>query len=557
MLRTELAQVNQADVGTAPLPEAAANPVQKEGQDFPLVIATMPATESQRTIAVGIIILLTIAAAVIAPFASIQVAQVDAFIPVLQTVVSVADLVTAVLLFAQFSIQPQLALLALASGYIFSGSFAFLQTLAFPGAYAPAGLIGDGPNTPAWIYVLWHTTYPAAILAYALSKDTIGVGKLPGRSKTATIIITVACVLAVTAGLTWIVTAKTEYLPVLFTTDVRFQTRLGNQINVALWLWGATALTVLLFRRRTILDLWLMVTLLAYMPNFLVAIIGSSIRFTIGWYAARGFILVGSCMLLTVLLVETTLLYSRLANAIILQRRERTNRLLSVDAITAAIAHELRTPLGAISLNANTALSQLRSNPPELEEMDEILTDIDAESHRAAAIISSVRQLSKTTPDRRAPTRVEDVARLALRLLQHDLQINEVSVVTEFQDNLPEVHLDDTQLQQVLLNLFKNAIDAMSSVAPEARRLRLTTSVDGHSMVVLSVQDSGPGILVEDRERIFDPFFTTKSGGMGLGLAICFTVVENHGGKLRLVKSDSDGSIFELAIPVGEQHSAE
>jgi signal transduction histidine kinase len=262
-------------------------------------------------------------------------------------------------------------------------------------------------------------------------------------------------------------------------------------------------------------------------------------------------------MLLTVLLVETTLLYSRLANAIILQRRERTNRLLSVDAITAAIAHELRTPLGAISLNANTALSQLRSNPPELEEMDEILTDIDAESHRAAAIISSVRQLSKTTPDRRAPTRVEDVARLALRLLQHDLQINEVSVVTEFQDNLPEVHLDDTQLQQVLLNLIKNAIDAMSSVAPEARRLRLTTRFNGHSTVMLSVQDSGPGIPVQDRERIFDPFFTTKSGGMGMGLAICFTVVENHGGKLRLVKSDSDGSIFELAIPVGGQHSAE
>ena len=513
----KLAEVHQADFGTARLPEAEAeDSVQKEGQDFPLVIATMPATKRQRAIAVGIVILLTVAAAAIAPFASIQVARVDAFIPVLQTVVSVADLITAVLLFAQFSIQPQLAILALASGYIFSGSFAFLQTLAFPGAYAPAGLIGDGPNTPAWLYVLWHTTFPAAIVVYALSKDTIGVGKPPGRSTMATIIITVACVLAVIAGLTWIVTANTEYLPSLFPTDVRFQTRLGNQINIALWLWGATALTVLLFRRRTILDLWLMVTLLAYMPNFLVAIIGSSIRFTIGWYAARGFILVGSCMLLTVLLVETTLLYSRLASAIILQRRERTNRLLSVDAITAAIAHELRTPLGAIALNANTALSQLRSNPPKLEEMDEILTDIDAESHRAAAIISSVRQLSKTTPDRRAPTRVEE---------------------------------------QVLLNLVKNAIDAMSSVAPDARHVRLTTSFDGHSTVLLSVQDSGRGIPVEDRERMFDPFFTTKSGGMGMGLAICFTVVENHGGKLRLVKSDSDGSIFELAIPVGGQHS--
>jgi len=553
MLRTELAQVQE----TAPVPEAAANPVQKQEQEFPLVIATMPATERQRTIAIGIVILLTVAAAVIAPFASIQVARVDAFIPVLQTVVSVTDLITAVLLFAQFSIQPQLAILALASGYIFSGSFAFLQTLAFPGAYAPAGLIGDGPNTPAWIYVLWHTTFPAAILAYALSKDSIGVGKPPGRSTMASIIITVACVLAVIAGLTWIVTANTEYLPSLFPTDVRFQTRLGNQINLALWLWGATALIVLLFRRRTILDLWLMVTLLAYMPSFLVAIIGSSIRFTIGWYAARGFILVGSCMLLTVLLVETTLLYSRLASAITLQRRERTNRLLSVDAVTAAIAHELRTPLGAIALNANTALSQLRSNPPELKEMDDILNDIEAESHRAGAIISSIRQLSKTTPDRTAPTRVEDVARLVLRLLQHDLQINEVSVATEFQDNLPEVHLDSTQLQQVLLNLVKNAIDAMSSVAPDARRVRLTTSFDGHSTVLLSVQDSGPGIPVENRERMFDPFFTTKSGGMGMGLAICFTVVENHGGKLRLVKSDSEGSIFELAIPVGGQRSAE
>jgi signal transduction histidine kinase len=212
--------------------------------------------------------------------------------------------------------------------------------------------------------------------------------------------------------------------------------------------------------------------------------------------------------------------------------------------------------LGAIALNASTALSQLRSNPPELEGIDDILTDIEAESLRAGAIISSIRELSKNTTKRMALTRVEDVARLVLRLLQHDLQIIEVSVATEFQDNLPDVHLDGTQLQQVLLNLVKNAIEAMTFVVPEARCLRLTTSFDGHSTVFLSVQDSGPGIPVEDRERIFDPFFTTKSGGMGLGLAICFTVVENHGGKLRLAKSDSDGSIFELAIPVGEQHSA-
>ena len=123
----------------------------------------------------------------------------------------------------------------------------------------------------------------------------------------------------------------------------------------------------------------------------------------------------------------------------------------------------------------------------------------------------------------------------------------------EFENNVPEVHLDGTQLQQVFLNLVKNAIEAMSSGTPAGSRLlRLTTRFDGHSTVLLSVQDSGPGIPVEDRERIFDPFFTTKSGGTGLGLAICSIVVENHGGKLRLVKSDAAGSSFELAIPVRE-----
>jgi signal transduction histidine kinase len=354
----------------------------------------------------------------------------------------------------------------------------------------------------------------------------------------------------VVAGLTWVVTTKAQYLASLYTTNITLQTQFAMLTDLALWAWGGTALAVLLARRRTILDLWLMVTLLAWMPNFLLALIANPLRFTIGWYAARCFVLIGSCMLRTVLLVETVFLYSRLTSAIILQRRERINSLLSVDAVTASLAHELNTPLAAIALNASTAISELHSSPLDLKELDEILKDIEAESHRAGAIISSVRQLSKKTTDRITSTRVEDVVRLVLRLLQHDLQISEVSVATQFQGDLPEVHIDGTQLQQVLLNFIKNAIDAMNAVAPEARRLLMTTSCDGHSSVSLSVQDSGPGIPVEDQDRLFDQFFTTKSDGMGLGLAICLTVVERHGGKLQLVKSDSDGSIFEIEIPV-------
>src|SRR3954451_4239392 len=200
--------------GTASLREiAAATSARPEPQEFPLVIATMPATDRQKTVAIGFIIASLVAVAAIAPFARIQLGRIDAFIPVLQTVISLADLVTAILLFAQYSIQPQRALLALASGYLFSGSFAFLQTLAFPGGYAPAGLIGDGPNSPAWIYVLWHTTFPAAIIIYAVTKDDPANTVSPGRPAKRAIAFTILGAFLAVAVLTWIVTTKTQYLP--------------------------------------------------------------------------------------------------------------------------------------------------------------------------------------------------------------------------------------------------------------------------------------------------------------------------------------------------------
>jgi signal transduction histidine kinase len=526
---------------------------EEQAQDFPLIIATVPATDRQRTMAVGVVIVLIVAAAVIAPFASIQVGRIDAFIPVLQTVVSIVDLVTAMLLFAQFSIQPQRALLALASGYIFSGSFAFLQTLAFPGGYSPAGLIGDRLNTPAWIYVLWHTTFPAAILVYALSKDTGRAASLPGRRVKAAIAIAVACAFAVIAGLTWIVTAKTEYLPTLFSTDVTFQTRLGNQINVALLLWGATALAVLLFRRRTILDLWLMVTLLAYMPNFLVAIIGRSIRFTIGWYAARGFILVGSCMLLSVLLIETMFLYSRLASAIILQRRERTNRLLSVEAATAAIAHEIKQPLGSMSLNCDTALECLKTTPLDLEELRSCLTEVKNDNSRANEIVAGIRALFKATAPQRSTVQINRLAQEVLRMVEHDLHVHGISVSTEFQEDIPLVRADPIQLQQVILNLIRNAIDAIEIGPKTIKAIRLVTTDDGKSVVSLYVHDTGPGITLDNETQIFDPFFTTKTSGMGLGLSISRRIIEDHGGDLKLTETSSKGSTFEIALPSGSE----
>jgi signal transduction histidine kinase len=134
-----------------------------------------------------------------------------------------------------------------------------------------------------------------------------------------------------------------------------------------------------------------------------------------------------------------------------------------------------------------------------------------------------------------------------LRLLRHELQFNEVSVATEFR--LENPFGDPAQLQQVILNLVKNAIEAMSSTLPDGRRLNIGTRLEGNSSVLLSVQDTGAGVLPQDQDRIFEAFFTTKPAGMGLGLAICRTIVERYEGSVVLAKSSSQGSIFEITLP--------
>ncbi len=516
-------------------------------RDFPVAIAITPASHEQRRLAVYVVAVLATVAIIVAPFAATPLPRIDNFVPVLQTVLAVADLITAILLLAQFRVLPQRALLAVASAYLCSASYAFLQTLTFPGAYGPQGLFGDGPNTPAWLFVLWHATFPLGILVYALMKDRRESTNPSVGTATTAMILTVVAVFIAVGVTTWFVSAHVGSLPAFYEDSIIRQTNLGNQANVGLLLWYCIALAVLVARGRTMLDIWLIVVLMAWLPNFLVAALASSVRFSLGWYAGRGFALIASFMLLCVLLTEMTVLYSRIANAFSLLRRERANRLMSVDAATAAIAHEVRGPLGAITLNASAALTQLRTPSPRFEEIEAILSDIEADSLRVDDVIAGTRSLFKMTTGSRGPAELGDIARRSLALSEPDLLNSAVSVVTDFQDDHVPVYADQIQLQQVILNLIRNAIDAMSSVGSDARLLRLTTRVSG-STVLLSVADTGAGIVAGDNDLIFEAFFTTKRSGLGLGLAISRTIVESHGGSLRLARSGPDGSVFELSL---------
>ncbi|HKR84874.1 MAG TPA: MASE4 domain-containing protein [Terriglobales bacterium] len=526
---------------------AVERPADGSPTDFPAVITAMPINAAQRRFALGIMTAILLIELASAPFAYLQVVEIDSFIPAVQSVMFILHLITAVLLFSQYSVRPRFAMLALASGYVFSGLFAFEQMLAFPGAFSKNGLIGNA-DSPVWLFVLWQTAFPLAAIVYALSKDTKDISPST-RSPAVCISIAVACVVAATGALTLLLLIGSAYLPKIFLTSARQTTVTLTYLNIYMWLLNSTALVFLFIRRRTILDLWMMVTLFAWWPLFLVPMYFTVVRFSVGWYVARCLATLASSALLAILLGEITLLYARLANSVSLSRRERAERLASVEAATSAMAHEIRQPLAGIATSGAAGLNWLAARPANIERTRACLTAMVNASHHAEEIISGIGRLFRRLPNERTMVQLNDVCREVLSLVQHDVLANGISVRVRCRKNLPLIHADHTQLQQVILNLVSNAIDAMNCRPAGERRLRLWTSFDGKSTVSLCVRDSGPGVPDYERDRIFEPFYTTKSNGTGLGLAICRTIIEEHGGALRLAETSAHGSMFEVVLP--------
>jgi signal transduction histidine kinase len=513
-------------------------------------MATSPAMRWHRRLAFAVIVVSLIAFGAVAPFATTPLPRLDSFIPTMMAIVFVTDLVTAVLLFGQFSTTGSRALLVLASGYLFSSLIAIPFALTFPGAWSPTGLLGAGSQSAAWLNVSFRFGLAAATVGYALltsGKHTKGSIEPSPRPA---IFWSVAIVIIVVCALTSAVTAGHDLMPRLLGGTTILP--LGYHVNGMIALTNVLALLLLWSRGKSVLDLWLMVAVCALiMETGLVALGLVSGRFSIGFYATRLIPLVVSKVVLIVLLSETLILNERLASAFILQRRERENRLMSVEAATAAMAHELRQPLTAIATRGTAGLNWLKRTPPELNRASECLVSMVDATHRANEIIAAIRALFKDTPTQRAMVQINDICSDVLNLVQDDLRVGAITATAEYQENLPQIHAAHTQVQQVILNLVKNAIEAMRSGSSGTRRLRLVTGFDGKSSVSVYIQDSGGGIAPQYRDRIFDPFFTTKPHGTGLGLFICRVIVEEHGGELRLSKTDSHGTSFELIFPIG------
>jgi C4-dicarboxylate-specific signal transduction histidine kinase len=223
------------------------------------------------------------------------------------------------------------------------------------------------------------------------------------------------------------------------------------------------------------------------------------------------------------------------------------SRVASLGALTASIAHEVNQPLGAVVANANACLRWLERQPPKLEEARESARQIILDGVRGSEVITGIRTLLRKEQPRSARLNVNEIIQEIVVLLRSEL--SEVNTHTFLADNIPLVVADRVQVQQVLLNLITNAIEAMKTVVDRPRVLRIETKHhDGHEVLV-AVEDSGTGLDDDQMEKLFEPFYTTKAQGLGIGLSICRTIIEQYGGRLWAEANDGPGATFKFSLP--------
>ena len=297
------------------------------------------------------------------------------------------------------------------------------------------------------------------------------------------------------------------------------------------------------------LDLWLLVVICLYLIEVPLSYYPDPTRFSVGWYTVRVIGFIASGLVLIVLLYEIETLYARLLGAVLGHRREREARLLTGDAVAATIAHEVRQPLTAMITSADAGLRLLNRPAPDLDKAKDAFRLIAADGHRAGEVVASIRATFKKDLRKRTSFDVNELIQEALSLERVDLTRHRIVVQAEPNRQLPEVRGDRIQVQQVLVNLITNAIDAMA-IKEEPRILSVKSAAYERDSVLVSVADTGTGVDSQDLDSVFKPLFTTKSEGMGMGLSICRAIIEAHDGRLWFAPNTPSGTVFHFTLHV-------
>ena len=519
-------------------------------------LATLPAERSDRRLALGAVLISAAIFLSAVPFAKVPIGEVWAFIPIYQSALAINDVITAVLLFGQFAFLRSRAVLALATGYLFTALMAVSHMLTFPGVFAPTGLLGAGPQSTAWMFMFWHGGFPLCVVAYALLKQERREPSQERGRAGALVCMSVGMALGAVCGFTLLATAGQNLLPPIMRGDHFTSTQV-----VAIWtVWGLSLLALIVlwrWRPHSVLDLWLMVMMCAWLFDIALAGMLNAARFDLGFYAGRIYGLLAATFVLTVLLVENGKLYfeldrqNRSLEAIVRERTERllqSEKIATMGSLLAGVAHELNNPL-AVVLWQTHLLRESAPEPAIAAGVEKIMTGAE----RCVRIVRNFLALARQQTPERTHVGLNGLVNDSVELLAYELRNDNVEVVLSLADDLPILWADGHQLQQVLVNMIMNAHHAVRQRPADARMISITTRSDGAlRRVHIEIIDSGPGIPAEIRGRIFEPFFTTKpvGQGTGLGLSLCRGIIEEHGGTITVESESGRGTTFEITLPV-------
>ena len=508
-----------------------------------LSLLNLPPTRQQTRVAFALTVILLLTFGAAAPFANVQLGPLRGLREILLTLIFATNLVTAILIFSQCSITHSRALLLLANGYLFSSLIMIPNVLTVPGDSSSPAILGTGVQSNPFFYVIWHFGFIATVIGYALLKDSKPISTQPPIGWC--ILIVVVSICAITSA----VFIFDNFIPPFFLGGSRFapfgRYAAGFDLVIAI-----AALLILWLRRSSLLDQWLLVAVFAMVLELSLLTFFIEDRNRLGVYCIRAYLVVTAIALLAALLSEKAKLYARLARSNMMLERERKNKLTNITAAVSSVAHEVRQPLMGITASASAARRWLDRVPPDLDRAKQVLTNIEQAGFRANEVLNNVRNLFQDTDHEQQSIDVNNLTVEALQSLQGELNDHDVKTDVELTSELPHVIGHRVQLQEVILNLVHNAIDAMASVKVNHRTLRVRTKANGDNTVIVEVEDSGQGIEPQRLDSIFEPFVTTKPKGSGLGLAICSRIIERHGGELTASSDGKHGALFKIVLPV-------
>jgi len=513
-------------------------------------------TPAHRRAALAVSFLALLVASSTLPFAQTVWGAFPGFLLIQQTLQAANCLSIAALVYGQYSIARTNGLAVLAGGYLVTALLIIVHTLSFPGAVSQTGLLTGGPQSTPWLYVAWHAALPLGVIAYASGSLGLYPDKVSDTARAVTA-FSVLGAFTISAVITGFLIAAHEWLPKLVESGHLMP---ASQVAVStLLLLQLGALLVLARKKpRSVLDLWLMVTMFVSSCTVSLVSLISAQRFDAGWYIGRIFDMLSSTFILLLLLSETVILYERSALAAAAERRERERRLKETEAIlthlsrvnelgqnVSSLIHEIAQPLTAIANYA--AASIVLARDVKSEQLQDALHRMAEQVSRATGIIRHLRDfVARAEPESQIvhiPTLLTDAVRLALVGLGGPLP----SVDIRCDPDAVSGFFDQVEIEQVVFNLVRNAAEAM--VASERSALTISTKLRSDSMIEVSVADTGPGVSPDIRERLFDPFVTTKKGGLGIGLSVCRVIIEAHGGTLSVDQNPHGGAIFHITVP--------